>query len=73
MERRTQIGDVKKYLENHKNGITSLDAIRLFGATRLSGIIWTLRKDGMNIITENKDVKNRYGGVSRVACYKLVE
>ena len=73
MERRTQISDIKKYLETHKRGITSLDAIKMFGATRLSGIIWYLKnKEKMNIITEKKQVPNQYGGKSTVAVYKLV-
>lgn len=73
MEKKTQINDVKKYLETHKKGLTSLEAIDLFGATRLSGIIFVLRKSGMNITTEEKLVSNRYGGLSRVACYKLMD
>lgn len=68
----TQINDVKKYLETHSEGITSLQAIQMFGATRLSGIIYVLRnKHGMNIITENKTVKNRYGSTSNIAVYKV--
>lgn len=73
MQKRTQISDVLNYMTKHKKGITSLEAIQMFGATRLSGIIWCLRQDGHNIETETKEVKNRYGGVSRVACYKLMD
>lgn len=73
MEKKTQTSEIKKYLETHKKGLTSLEAINMFGATRLSGIIFVLRKNGMNIITEDKLVGNRYGGVSRVAVYKLMD
>ena len=71
MGRRTQIEDIKEYLEKHPRGITSLQAIKMFGATRLSGIIFNLRKQGMDIRTETKQVKNRYGGTSTIAVYKL--
>lgn len=72
MERRTQTGDIKKYLEEHKEGITSMEAIKMFGATRLASIIHHLRKhEGMDIRTETVLKKNRYGGRSPVAVYKL--
>lgn len=73
MERKSQTNDIIKYLQTHKRGITSLEAINMFGATRLSGIMFALRKRGYNIGTEMKDVPNRYGGVSRVAVYKLMD
>lgn len=69
--RQTQTNDIKRYIETHKKGITSLEAIEMFGATRLSSIIFCLRKQGMNIVTETKNVKNRYGGTSSIAVYKL--
>lgn len=70
-EKRTQKEDIKKYIETHKKGITSIEAINMFGATRLSGIIFDLRKSGMNIVTKMKSVDNRYGGKSQIAVYKL--
>lgn len=70
--KKTQIAEIRKYLETHKKGITSFEAIRNFGATRLSGIIYVLRnKYNMPIITENKVVKTRYGRNTSVAVYKL--
>lgn len=73
MKNKTQISDIKKYLENHKKGITSLEAIDKFGATRLSSIIYVLRhKHGMNIQAEDKKVKTRYGRTAVVANYRLV-
>lgn len=72
MTNKSQTSEIKKYLETHKKGLTSLEAIEKFGATRLSSIIYNLRtKYQMNIKTEAKVVTNRYGGVSSVAVYKL--
>ena len=59
------------YLKKFKN-ITSLDAIRDLGNTRLSATIYELRKDGYNIISEDLTVKNRWGNNTTVAKYKLI-
>ena len=42
-------------------GITSLDAIREFGCTRLSGRIYDLKKQGHDIKKQRVTGKNRYG------------
>lgn len=69
----TQIGEIKNYLKTHKRGLTSMQAFELFGATRLSAIIYDLRyKHGMNIISESKVVKNRYGKPTIISVYKVV-
>lgn len=71
--KRTQTSDILNYLRSHKNGITSKEAFEKYGATRLSGIIWSLRKQGYNIISEPKVVKSRYGKNTLVSAYKLLE
>lgn len=53
--------------------LTSLQAIREYGITRLSSIIFILREEGYNIETEIIDVVNRFGKKCRVAQYRLVE
>ena len=45
---------VYQYLKTHK-GITSMQAFELFGATRLSAIIYNLRKYGCIINSESKE------------------
>ena len=40
----SKISKVLKYIQTHKNGITSIQAIDMFKATRLSAIIFELRK-----------------------------
>ena len=58
------------YLKEFKH-ITSLDAIRDLGNTRLSATIYELRKDGYNIISEDLKVKNRWGNNTTIAKYVL--
>lgn len=56
-----------------KGSITSWEAIKEYGATRLSAIIFQLRhRYGMNIINEWVDFKDRYGNDARFVKYILV-
>ena len=73
MAKTTQKNAVLEHLK--RNGtITSLEAIDLYGATRLSGIIYTLKhKEGYNIITEDKKVHTRWGRMTNVAEYRLID
>ena len=60
-----------EYLKEFKH-ITSLDAIRDLGNTRLSATIYTLRNDGHNIESEDVKVSNRCGGSTTVSKYTLI-
>lgn len=73
MAKKTQKDAILEHLK--RNGtITSLEAIDLYGATRLSGIIYILKhKEGYNIITEDKKVHTRWGRMTNVAEYRLLE
>ena len=54
--------------------ITSMQAISLYGATRLSAIIYNLRhKDGYMIETRMLTGKNRFGNVVEYGKYILQE
>lgn len=64
----TKTEKVKTHLENVGH-ITSLEAIELYGATRLSAIIFTLRKRGMNIDSERIDFTDRFGTPAHFAKY----
>ncbi len=69
----TQLEAIKNHLEKEPNGLTSLEAIQLYGTTRLSGAIYKLKHiHHMDIITEYEKVQTRYG-TSVVARYKLKE
>ena len=73
MKRPTQMSEILAYMQAG-NRITSMQAIEMFGATRLSAIIFDLRnKHGYNIITHDIVGKNRYGGVCQYAEYELIK
>ena len=69
-KRQTKTNYVLSHLE--KNGsITSWDAIQKYGATRLSAIIFNLRKRGYIIETKTELTKDRYGNTCQFANYIL--
>lgn len=72
MNRTTQLNEVLAYMQSG-NRITSMKAIEKFGATRLSDIIFKLRKRGYNITTHTIIGKNRYGGTVKYAEYELIK
>ena len=53
--------------------ITSLEAINMYGATRLADIIFKLRKRGFQIKTVNCVGKTRFGTTCNYAKYVLVD
>jgi len=63
---------VLKHLKTHKKGITSMDAFERYGATRLSSIIFELRKN-YNIVSIMEEGTDRYGNYMRYARYFLRE
>lgn len=67
---RSQINAIICHLREHKS-ITSLEAFKLYGATRLSGVIFQLRKKGFGISTEIDYIVNRYDNKTRYAIYHL--
>jgi hypothetical protein len=52
--------------------ITSWEAIKEYGATRLSAIIFNLRNEGYNIISIDTSVTNRFGKQVNIATYKYI-
>ena len=61
---------VLEHLKEHGT-ITSLEAIELYGATRLSAIIFNLRKRGFNIETVDLPFTDRFGTKSHYGKYVL--
>lgn len=70
MKCKSQTESVLEHLKKH-GSITSMQAIKKFGATRLSDIIYRLRKRGYRITTKPFIVTTRYGRKSRPAIYIL--
>ena len=70
MARKTQQQAVLEWLQAGA-GITSMEAFKELGVTRLSAIIFNLRKEGHDISSESVQVTNRFGGRSTIARYHL--
>ena len=68
----TQKDRVLKYMYD-TGSITSLDAIREFGITRLAAVIKNLRDLGYNIETHTETSKNRYSEPVHYARYRFKE
>lgn len=58
------------HMKEH-DGITQLEATELFGATRLSAIIFNLRKKGYDIETVTVGMRDKYGHAVNYAQYVL--
>ena len=66
-----QVERVLRHLKEH-NGITSWEAIKEYGCTRLSGKIYLLRKRGYLITNEDVYARNRYDEPVHFVRYHLV-
>lgn len=60
--------EITRHLLEKKN-ITSMEAIELYGATRLSGIIYNLRRRGYQIVNKEEMTIDRYGNECRYVRY----
>lgn len=69
---KTQKEVIRKRLEK-KGCITSYQAFIRYGITRLSAIIYDLRKEGMEISAETITKRNRYGNTCNFAKYTLAK
>lgn len=66
----------KQMILNHlkENGsITSMEAFKKYGATRLSDIVYRLRHDGYKIVNIQRNCINRYGKKVFFTEYRLKE
>ncbi len=66
----TQEKAILKHLLSGKE-LTSIQAIELFGVTRLSALIFNLRQKGYDIRQRRQTVNTRYGRHTSVAVYWL--
>lgn len=67
-EIKTATDAIKWHLKNYGH-ITSLQAIKLYGATRLADIIYKLKKQGYTIHCENLEFTTRFNIKTTVAKY----
>lgn len=70
MQKKTQRMQIVEYMQTH-DGITSLDAIREIGCTRLPARIQELRRMGYDITGKMITVRNRHGSKCSVKLYAL--
>lgn len=74
MEKKTKRVSQSEMIRKHlikRGSITSWEAIKLYGCTRLSAKIYDLRAEGMDIRTDHVTKKNRYGYPVTFANYIL--
>lgn len=55
----TELSNIKKAFKNGRK-MTHLDALKSFGTNRLASYVRTLRKEGMDIVSEGKCGTNYY-------------
>ena len=67
---KTQKDAVLWHLQN-KGKITSWEAIKEYGITRLAAIIFNLRDEGYYIVSEEHKAKNRFNRTVNISVYKL--
>ena len=72
MKRVTQKDRVLQFIKE-KGSITSLDAFRELGCTRLSAVIFNLKEEGYEFDTKFESRKNRWGDPVSFARYSLKE
>ena len=67
---RKQAQRVLDYMDEF-GSITSLDAFRDLGITRLSAVVFDLRQEGYNVQSETIGAKNRYGEIAHFSKYYI--
>jgi hypothetical protein len=70
--RKTHKERVLEYVERF-GSISSLEAFRDLGNTRLSATIFSLKKDGYKITTKNETALNRFGDKTTYCRYYIEE
>ena len=61
---------VLAYIIQH-DSITSMEAFEHLGVTRLSAVVYNLKKKGYSIKSEPEQVKTRYGATATISRYSL--
>ena len=61
---------VLAYIIQH-DSITSMEAFEHRGVTRLSAVVYNLKRKGYKIKSESEQVKTRYGATATISRYSL--
>ena len=61
---------VLAYIIQH-DSITSMEAFEHLGITRLSAVVYNLKRKGYKIKSEPEQVKTRYGATATISRYSL--
>ena len=61
---------VLAYIIQH-DSITSMEAFEYLGVTRLSAVVYNLKRKGYKIKSEPEQVKTRYGATTTISRYSL--
>ena len=61
---------VLAYIIQH-DSITSMEAFDHLGVTRLSAVVYNLKRKGYKIKSESEQVKTRYGATATISRYSL--
>ena len=69
-EKMTQAQQVVKFMQEN-GSISTLEAFREFGITRLASRIYELRRAGLEITSETEKSRNRYGEPVHFARYRI--
>ena len=72
MKKTTQKDRVISYIKDF-GSISSLEAFRDLGVTRLSAVIYNLKKDGYMIDSKREYCLNRFGEKTMFSRYRLAE
>ena len=62
---------VLSYLKAHRDGMTSLDAVQMFGIMQMPKRIWILRRMGYDIESKTEVGTNRFGQTVKYVRYIL--
>lgn len=69
-KRKSATSEITKWLKKGRS-INQLQCLEHFGTWRLSGIIYQIKKSGIDIVSKPKRVKTRYGATTSVVSYKI--
>lgn len=72
MSKITQIERILRHLNDY-GSITSLEAMQEYGIMRLASRINDLKAEGIDIVSETKSGKNRYGETTHFKVYRLAD